>query len=232
MAILYRREKEDMPAYRKRSMMPKRKVSPSTPSLHPKKIVIKDGKVAGVECARMSLGKFDKGGRRTPEAIPGSEFVVDADLVIAAIGQTPDLSWVNGDGIKTAKGGTVEVNVKTLATAKDGVFAAGDNVRGPATAVEAVGDGKTAAMAIDKYLGGDGEPMNAYRDELVSMVVTYDEAQYQKELGKVAMPHLPLSKRSRNFNEVVLGYRSEGCSGRGQEVSALLPQGDRITLRR
>jgi len=172
----------------------------------PLSIVAKGGKAAGVGCSRMSLGKFDKGGRRTPQAIPGSDFVFDADMVIAAIGQTPDLSWMNGDGIKAGKAGTVEVNMKTLATGADGIFAAGDNVRGPATVVEAVGDGKTAAMAIDEYLGGDGKAPNAFRDELVNMVVSYDETMYQKELGRAVMPHLPVSKRDRNFNEVVLGY--------------------------
>ena len=205
-AIIYRREKEDMPAYIEEIDEAEVEGVAIHTLVAPKKVVVKDGKIAGVECARMSLGRFDKGGRRTPEAITGSEFVVDADLVIAAIGQVPDLSWVNGDGIKTAKNGTVEVEKKTLATAKEGIFAAGDNVRGPATVVEAVGDGKTAAMAIDVYLGGEGKPMNAFRDELVSMVVSYDEAAYQKEMGKVAMPHLPIEKRSRNFNEVVLGY--------------------------
>ncbi len=205
-AILYRRDKDDMPANREEIDDAETEGIAIHTLVAPMKVVVKDGKVSGVECARMSLGKFDKGGRRTPQAIPGSELVVDADLVIAAIGQTPDLSWVNGDGIKTAKGGTVEVDMKTLATARDGIFAAGDNVRGPATAVEAVGDGKTAAMAIDMYLGGDGEPINTFRDELVNMVVTYDEAQYQKEMGKVAMQHLPVPKRISNFNEVVLGY--------------------------
>ena len=205
-AILYRRDKDDMPANREEIDDAETEGIAIHTLVAPMKVVVKDGKVSGVECARMSLGKFDKGGRRTPQAIPGSELVVDADLVIAAIGQTPDLSWVNGDGIKTAKGGTVEVDMKTLATARDGIFAAGDNVRGPATAVEAVGDGKTAAMAIDRYLGGDGEPINTFRDELVNMVVTYDEAQYQKEMGKVAMQHLPVPKRISNFDEVVLGY--------------------------
>ena len=145
----------------------------------------------------MALGKFDKGGRRTPETIKGSEFIVDADMVIAAIGQTPDLSYLNGDGVKVTKNGTIEVNRKTLATEKEGIFAAGDNVRGPATAVEAVADGKNAAMAIDEYLGGDGKPMNAFRDELINMVVTYNETEYQKEREAVAMPHLPVGKRNR-----------------------------------
>ncbi len=205
-SILYRRERSDMPAYVEEIDEAENEGIAIHTLTAPRSIVAKGGKAAGVECSRMSLGKFDKGGRRTPQAIPGSDFVVDADMVIAAIGQTPDLSWMNGDGVKAGRAGTVEVNVKTLATGADGIFAAGDNVRGPATVVEAVGDGKTAAMAIDEYLGGDGKAPNAFRDELVNMVVSYDETLYQKELGRAAMPHLPVSKRDRNFNEVVLGY--------------------------
>ncbi|MEN6614999.1 MAG: hypothetical protein ABFD12_00435, partial [Syntrophorhabdus sp.] len=97
------------------------------------------------------------------------------------------------------------------ATGAEGIFAAGDNVRGPATVVEAVGDGKNAAMAIDVYLGGDGIAPNAYRDELVHMAVSYDEAVYQKEIGRTKMPHLPVAKRSLNFNEVVLGYDNKAA---------------------
>jgi NADH-quinone oxidoreductase subunit F len=210
-SILYRRERSDMPAYSEEIDEAETEGVAIHTLVAPKSIVVKDGKVTGVECARMSLGNFDKGGRRTPQAIPGSDFFVDADLIIAAIGQTPDLSWMNGDGVKADKAGTVEVNMKSLATGAEGIFAAGDNVRGPATVVEAVGDGKTAAMAIDEYLGGDGLAPNAYRDELVNMVVTYDEAQYQRELGRQAMQHLPLSKRDRNFNEVVLGYDNKAA---------------------
>jgi formate dehydrogenase major subunit len=159
----------------------------------------------------MKLGQFDKGGRRTPEPVTNSEFIIGADLVIAAIGQTPDLSYLDGHSMKVSKSGAIEAHAKTLATGMDGIYAAGDTVRGPATAVEAVADGKTAAMAIDKFLGGDGKPMNAYRDELVQLLVTYNEAEYQKERSKVEMPHLPVSKRSKNFNEVVLGYQANAA---------------------
>ncbi len=205
-SILYRREKDDMPAYREEIDEAEKEGVAIHTLVAPKQVVIKDGKAAGVECQRMSLGKFDRSGRRTPQAIVGSEFVVDADLIIAAIGQTPDLSYLNGDGIAVTKGGTIEVSGKSLATAREGVFAGGDTVRGPASAVEAIADGKNAALAIDRLLGGDGEALNAFRNDLVTLKVTYDEAAYQKEMGKVPMPHLPLSRRNRNFNEVVLGY--------------------------
>jgi len=128
-------------------------------------------------------------------------------MVIAAIGQIPDLSFMNGDGVKITKNNTIEVEKKT----REGIFAAGDNVSGPASAVEAIADGKKAALAIDKFLGGDGKAMNVYRDELVSMVVSYNEADYQKERERIAMPHLPLGKRHKNFNEVVLGYQTDAA---------------------
>ncbi|MCK9226558.1 MAG: FAD-dependent oxidoreductase [Syntrophorhabdaceae bacterium] len=205
-SILYRRERSDMPAYIEEIDEAETEGIQIHTLVAPTSIIEKDGKVTGISCARMFLGQFDSGGRRRPEAIKGSEFTVDADMIIAAIGQVPDLSWMNGDGIKADKAGTVEVNIKTLATAAEGIFAAGDNVRGPATVVEAVGDGKNAAMEIDKFLGGDGIAPNAFHDELITMTVTYDEAEYQREIGKAKMPHLPLAKRDRNFNEVVLGY--------------------------
>lgn len=208
--ILYRRAKEDMPAYveevedaEKEGIKIKTLVAPSK--------IIANNNVTGIECIRMALGKFDDGGRRKPVAISGSEFIVDADFVIAAIGQVPDLSCLNGNNIEMTKKGTIVTEKKTLETSMKGIFAAGDNVRGPATVVEAVGDGKKAAMAIDRYLGGDGEPMNAFRDELISMVVSYNEAEYQKERPRVKMPCAAPSARINNFEEVVLGYDRESA---------------------
>jgi NADH-quinone oxidoreductase subunit F len=210
-SILYRREKDDMPAYKEEVDDAEKEGIKIYTLVTPNKIVTEGKKVVGVECTRMKLGTFDKGGRRTPEPVSNSEFVINADTVIAAIGQTPDLSYLNGDGVKVTKRNTIEVNKKTLATRKEGIFAAGDNVRGPATAVEAVGDGKKAAMAIDEYLGGDGKPRNAYRNELIHMVVTYNEAEYQKERARVTMAHLPIGKRSKTFTEVVLGYQTDAA---------------------
>jgi len=210
-SILYRRDKDDMPAYKEEVEDAEKEGIKIYTLVAPNKIVTEGKKAVGVECTRMKLGKFDKGGRRTPEPVTNSEFIINADMVIAAIGQTPDLSYLNGEGVKVTKSNTIEVNKKTLATGKEGIFAAGDNVRGPATAVEAVGDGKKAAMAIDELLGGDGKPMNAYRNELIHMVVGYNETEYQKERARVAMPHLPVGKRSKTFTEVVLGYQADAA---------------------
>jgi formate dehydrogenase major subunit len=157
----------------------------------------------------MALGKFDKSGRRSPQPIVGSDFTVSADMVVAAVGQIPDLSYINGDGVAVTKSTTIQVDSRTLATTRQGVFGAGDNVRGPATAVEAVGDGKKAAMAVDAFLGGDGIAPNAWKEELRALRVSYDETPYQNKVDRTAVPHLPVPKRYRNFNEVVVGYQQK-----------------------
>ena len=166
-----------------------------------------------------------------PQVIAGSEFIVDADMVISAIGQSPDLSYLNGDGIKITKSNTVEVDRKTLATAKEGFYAAGDNVRGPASVVEAVADGKNAAMAIDVYLGGDGLAMNAFRDELVKMIVSYDETEYQKERKDQRCSTYLLLRDTGILTRLSLATRLS-CSRGGQTMSALLSQRRRIISRR
>lgn len=207
-SILYRRDKDDMPAYKEEIIEAEKEGIKIHTLVAPQKIIVENGKAVGVECVRIKLGKFDKSGRRIPEPVEHSEFVVPVDMVIAAVGQVPDLSFLSGKAVKVGKNGTVEADARTLATDMDGVYVAGDNYRGAATAVEAVADGKKAALAIDRFLGGDGKTMNSYRDELVKLLVSYNEAEYQKERPKVEMPHLPVTKRHKNFNEVVLGYQS------------------------
>lgn len=204
--ILYRREKEDMPAYHEEIVEAEQEGVKIYTLVAPKRIIEKDGKVEAIECVRMSLGEFDTGGRRKPVPIEGSEFVIPADTVIAAIGQVPDTSFVNGDGIRVAKNGTIEVDLQNLATAAPGVFAAGDNVRGPASVVEAIADGKKSAIAIDTYLGGDGIINKSFREELLLLRVSYNEEEYQKERPREEMPHLPLTERYKNFKEIMLGY--------------------------
>ena len=204
--LLYRREKEDMPAYSEEIEAAEHEGVKIHTLVAPKRIIEVKGKAVKIECLRMSLGEFDSGGRRKPSPIEGSEFVLNVETVIAAIGQVPDTSFLNGDGINVNKNGAIEVEKDSLATTKAGIFAAGDNVRGPASVVQAIADGKESAKAIDRYLGGDGLFFTSSRDELVTMRVSYNEEDYQKERDKAVMPELPLTERYRNFKEVVLGY--------------------------
>jgi len=112
----------------------------------------KDGWVRGLKCIRMQLGEPDASGRRRPVPIPGSEFTIDCDLVIVAIGigANPLLTKTT-PGLKLNKWGYIEAD-ENLMTSIPGVFAGGDIVRGSATVILAMGDGKKAAQNIHKYL--------------------------------------------------------------------------------
>jgi NADH-quinone oxidoreductase subunit F len=207
-AILYRRDKEDMPANEEEIAEAEKEGIQIHTLVIPKKIVTEKNRVTGIQCVRASLGSFDKSGRRRPEEITGSEFVVPADMIVAAIGQKPDTSYLNGDGVEITPEGTFQVDL-SLGTTRPGIFAAGDNVRGPATVVEAIADGKKSAMAIDRYLGGDGKFESAFRQELLALSPGYDLEAYQKERERVESPHIPLSARYKNFDEVVLAYAAK-----------------------
>ena len=99
----------------------------------------------------MRLGEFDETGRRKPIPIEGSEFVKEADMVILAIGEVPDLSFLPKD-VELNEDGTIWVNPLTMETTLKGVFAGGDAVTGPASIIEAICAGKIAAASIDCYL--------------------------------------------------------------------------------
>ena len=101
----------------------------------------------------MRLGEPDETGRRRPITIQGSEFTLDADTVIVAIGQRPNPIAVRGDEkIRLTPHGTIVVNPETGETDRPGVFAAGDIVTGNATVISAMGGGRRAAQAINRFL--------------------------------------------------------------------------------
>ncbi|MGM9653546.1 MAG: NADPH-dependent glutamate synthase [Eubacteriales bacterium] len=113
----------------------------------------KNGCVTGIECIRMELGEPDERGRRRPVEVPGSEFTMDVDAVIIAIGTSPNpLIKSTTDGLDVNSHGGIIVEEETGATTREGVYAGGDAVTGAATVILAMGAGKTAAAAIDAYL--------------------------------------------------------------------------------
>jgi NADH-quinone oxidoreductase subunit F len=155
----------------------------------------------------MALGEFDKSGRRTPVPIAGSEFEIEIDTLIPAIGQKPDLDFGDGAaGLKATSWGTLEVDPETMATQIDGVFAGGDVVSGPGTVLEAMGMGKTAAAAVHRYLRGEN-PAPVYfptEPRLEVPAVELDEADWALE--RPDMPVRPVAERIGSFAEVELGY--------------------------
>jgi glutamate synthase (NADPH/NADH) small chain len=110
--------------------------------------------VTGVRAARMRLGAADSSGRQAPEEVPGADFDRDAQLVIKALGFDPeDLPTLFGaHELRVSRWGTIKADFRTLMTSLDGVFAAGDIVRGASLVVWALRDGRDAAEAIEDYL--------------------------------------------------------------------------------
>ncbi|MEW5952555.1 MAG: NAD(P)-binding protein [Bacillota bacterium] len=121
----------------------------------PKAILGEGGRVTGLECLLNELGEPDAGGRRRPVPIAGSEFVIDVDTVITAVGQSPDPAGLDGSGLELGRGNTVKADPASLVTGRPGVFAAGDVVTGPATVIDAIGAGKKAAANIHLFLQGE-----------------------------------------------------------------------------
>jgi glutamate synthase (NADPH/NADH) small chain len=111
------------------------------------------GRVRAMECLRMELGEPDASGRRRPVPVPGSEFLTEVDLVVVAIGQSPNpLLPQTTPGLSVGKWGTIDVDWETMATSLPGVFSGGDIVRGGATVILAMGDARVAAAAMDRRL--------------------------------------------------------------------------------
>lgn len=151
--LLYRRSRAEMPARDEETHHAEQERIEFQFLTNPTRILgTDDGWVRGIECVRMQLGEPDDSGRRRPIPIDGSEFVIDCDLVIEAVGTraNPLLTATTPD-IETNKWGYIVAD-ESGATSKPGVFAGGDIIRGSATVILAMGDGKRAAASIDRYL--------------------------------------------------------------------------------
>ncbi len=160
--------------------------------------------VLKMKCLRMRLGGADASGRRRPKPVPGTEFTVDVDTVITAVGQVPDIP--SSLGLALTKKGTIDVSEDTLAANRPGIFAAGDAVTGPASIIEAIAGGRKAAASIDRYLGGGGAI-----DEVLA--VPQDEVAPVKTPAPVGerapLPSLPLNERLGNFAEVERSFSQQ-----------------------
>src|SRR5258708_5078993 len=173
----------------------------------PVRIVEKDGRAGGVEFQRMALGEPDASGRRRPVPIEGSEFVIECDTVIPAIGQSPVLDWMETTpGMRKTRRETIVAN-GALMTDRPGVFAGGDAQMGPVTVIQCVAQGKLAAKAIDRYLAGDDMARVAEEireEEQVPELI--DIVPYKPEEPQVRMPFLPFADRVKSFELIEKGY--------------------------
>jgi len=204
--LLYRRTREEMPAFGEEiEAAGEEKISLET-LVTPTRIITKNGKLVGIECIRNELGEVDFSGRRSPVPIPGSEFTVELDTLIVAISEQPDVNSVSPEGvpeIKINEWGTIEADENTLACSKKGVFAGGDVVTGPNTVVDAIAAGKKAAIMIDRYL--KGEPLRQEEKKSVPEIYIEPievEQDVLDSLRRAEPPKMPVDKRQKNFDEV------------------------------
>jgi len=152
--IVYRRSREEMPARLEEILNAEEEGIICKFLAAPLRFLgDENGWVKEMECIAMELGEPDESGRRRPFAIKGSEFVMEVDTVIVAIGRTPNpIIQRTTKGLETTKWGTIVVNEETGKTSLEGVYAGGDIVTGEATVISAMGAGKKAARGINEYL--------------------------------------------------------------------------------
>jgi len=209
--ILYRRTRDEMPAYAEEVDEALREGIELHELVAPKRVQGKNGRVNGIEMIRMKLGDADDKGRRRPIPVEGSEFVVKCDMVLPAIGQVASVEAA--DGTALSRKGTIVSDAQTLATSREGVFAGGDVVSGGATVIEAIAHGQRAAVAIDRHLGGPGllPP-----DVSVSMYRATDE-ELEHAPTRLEESLVPAGERIADFREVVLGIdRTGACAEAGR----------------
>lgn len=201
--IIYRRTRDEMPASEEEIEEALHEGLQIEFLAAPTKVERKDGKVE-LTCIRMELGTADASGRRRPVPIEGSEFSSIFDTVIAAIGQMPEVP--EQFGLPLGRGNTFQVDPDTLATTREGVFAGGDAVTGPAIVIEAIAAGRQAAISIDKYLGGSGVIDEALAPpEELEALPEIEEG----EKHRIPIPTLSLSERLGNFAEVELSLEKK-----------------------
>ncbi|HUT67589.1 MAG TPA: FAD-dependent oxidoreductase, partial [Dehalococcoidales bacterium] len=206
--IIYRRSRAEMPAIAEEIAQAEHEGVKLTLLSGPNRVVVRGDKVAGFECIKMKLGEPDESGRRRPVPVKGSEFVIETGLIIAAVGESPDLDFMTGDMKSAIADGLVKADPLTLEAGVKGVFAGGDAVTGAATVIQALAAGRKAAVSIDRYL--KGEPLDTGREgeAVFESKLIVDTWGIAKE-SRSDVPALPVAQRKSNFKEVELGLSKE-----------------------
>jgi len=211
--IMYRRTRAEMPASPEEVEAALEEGIEIVFLAAPLKISRSNGGLS-LTCNRMELGEPDASGRRRPVPIRGSEFTMDFDAIIGAIGQAPDIP--HEFKVKTGRGNTIQADADTLTTSQPGVWAGGDAVTGPDSVIRAIAAGRKAASSIDKYLGGGGiidEELTQERQ--IGMCAGMTEEDFAGR-ARVEMPCLHPEQVTGNFTEVELGLTEAGAVAEGK----------------
>ncbi|MGD8243938.1 MAG: FAD-dependent oxidoreductase [Anaerolineae bacterium] len=204
--VAYRRTEEQMPAREDEVRQAKEDGAIFDWLVSPCEVVAdSEGNVCSLDCVRMALDEADESGRPRPVPVEGSQHMMDADVVISAIGARPDLACVPESIERTSKG-LILVDEGTMMTSAEGVFAGGDAVTGMAFVVDAIGAGHRAAEAMDAYL--QDEPMPEREPQLPVAELTEEEIGRRQAAGEIVdyprsgVPERSTDERVRSFCEV------------------------------
>jgi NADH-quinone oxidoreductase subunit F len=214
--ILYRRTREEMPAFREEIEAAIEEGVVLETLLTPVKIISGEGKVSGIECIKNELGERDGSGRRRPVPVEGSEETIRLDTLIVAIGEKPDIGDVVGEkakGLESTKWGTLQVDPHTLATPRAGLFAGGDVVTGSNTVVDAIAAGRTVSTMIGRYLANEGAG-GELRQPASPCVPDFFVAPVEDEgepasVVRSKVPAITAYERTRGFEEVEQAFSAE-----------------------
>ena len=205
--IIYRRSHAEMPANEEEIEECREEGIEIMTLVNPRRIIGENGKVKAIECVRMELGEPDASGRRRPVAVKGSEFSIEVDAVIPAIGQESDWACLTDDCACTLSDwGTMRVDPVTLQTSDADIFAGGDAVTGPKTVIEAIEAGKQAAISIDRLV--KGEDLSEGRVKEWNPVLNVSLDGYDR-IPREEMPRIAPELRLDDFSEVQLGMTED-----------------------
>jgi NADH-quinone oxidoreductase subunit F len=209
--IFYRRSRDEMPAYEEEIEAALAEGIKLETLVAPVRLVVKGGRLAGVELLRNELGAPDASGRRRPVPVPGSEHEVALDTLIVAISEAPERTALAGLGI--AARDTLPVNPESLISERPGLFAGGDVVSGPNTVIDAIAAGKRAARMIERYI--TGKPMKLIEHVKLPTIyvepVNGGEAEREIAVERLHAPLLPVEERHGRFCEVEMCVSEQGA---------------------
>jgi formate dehydrogenase beta subunit len=207
-SILYRRSRAEMPAGPDEIEQALEEGVETMFLVAPTKMKRENGRL-GVTCVRMELGEPDAGGRRRPVPIEDSEFNMEFDTLITAIGQAPQIS--EDFRLRLGRGSTIQVDPVTLTTNRTGVFAGGDAVTGPATVTQALASGRQAAFRIDDYLRHRYPLVDKEAEETLSGELLPKTIEMIRKIERLEPPLLPPEARAKEFKSVELIYNWEAA---------------------
>lgn len=206
--IIYRRTREEMPVDPRELEQVEEEGIEVHFLTQPTRVLSRDGiRVSGVQCIRNRLGEPEKDGRRRPIPIEGTEFDIDIDLLIPAVSQSPDISFLPEEiGLEISKWDRLSVNPETFETNVHGIFAGGDFITGPRDVIRVIADGRKTALSIHTYLSGEEFEKKPVHFTAVS------EVKIDPDLEKIPrqkIETIPVQERKSVDKEVELGFSKE-----------------------